>query len=402
MVAIYANELRRSGYEVTTCVGNKHLFFSDNNYDILSNYWADYVVGKNTNKPFGAPQNIVNKVALKLRTTTPVFDGFISKKIFDAHDVFIFIWAGEYLMRNGKDLELLKQKGKKIVSILVGSDVRYPEAFQQEFNTDTVGWPAKYKKSFSHYNQVIRKVELYSDLIFSVPDQAGLAIRSYDHFPIPLIQERYQFNWPDNDVPVVVHAPSAPALKGTDIILDTLDQLKNEGVKFNLHFIKNMKNRELIELLQKADVLVDELVLNGPGILSFEAMLCGCAVATHYYDKSPDCFRPPVCSIDKENIYAVVKKLLTDKEFRKQKAFEGRAYAEKNNNVVIIVKNILNKLSAKEKSNDYQPLFFRDHFRLPEGKTISTLDKKLTQEVAKQWMPDFEQHKVSLEARGLI
>jgi hypothetical protein len=402
MVSIYANELRRLGYEVTTCINGKHPFFADNDYDIQSNYWADYILGRNTNKPVGTPISFLNKAAVKLRTKTSLFDSFISKRIFDKHDVFIFIWAGDYLMRNGKDLEILKKKGKKIVSILVGSDVRYPQAFQQEFGTDTSGWPKKYKNPYSYYNQVLRTVELYSDLIFSVPDQAGLAIRAYDHFPIPLIQERYKFHWADHDVPVVVHAPSASALKGTDLILATFERLKNEGFKFETRFIQNMKNPDLVKLLSESDILVDELVLHGPGVLSFEAMLCGCVAATHFYQQSPESFRPPVCVIDNNNLYEVIKKLITDKEFRKQKAYEGRAYAEKHNNVTLIVQDILNKLSQQNPETVYRPLFFRDHFALPAHENISKKDKELNRIVAEKWMPDYHEHKKDLEQRNLI
>lgn len=401
MIGIYAEELRRRGHEVTTCVNDKHRFFADHHYDIVSNYWADYLLGKKTDKAFGTPYGFLNKAALKLRTATPVFDGLISRKIFDKHDVFIFIWAGDYLMRHGKDLQVLRQKGKKIVSILVGSDVRDAHAFQQAFHTDVSKWPDHYKKSYSHYNRVLRHAELYSDLVFSLPDQSVTGIRPYHHFPIPLDLSRYRFHWSDREVPVVVHAPSAPALKGTDVVLETFEKLKAEGLAFETKFIQNMKNTELVQLLTESDILVDELVLNGPGILSIEAMLSGCAVATHYYEGSPESFRPPVCNVSRDNVYEVTKKLITDKDYRRQLAYAGRAYAEKNNDVALIVTDILNKLQENTEP-EYQPLFFRDEFVLPQGETITAEDLELNRQVAEKWMPDYEQHKASLRQRGLI
>jgi glycosyltransferase involved in cell wall biosynthesis len=402
MIGIYANELRRQGHEVTTCVHAKHRFFAGTDYNIVANFWADYLAGKETNKPFGVQPGFLNKAALKLRTVTPLFDGLISKKIFDQHDVFIFLWAGDYLMRNGKDLEVLKKMGKKVISIFVGSDVRYPVAFEQEFGGNTSEWPANYNKPYSYYNQIVRQAELYSDAIFSVPDQSGIAIRPYHHFPIPIELGKYNFHWTDRDIPVVVHAPSSPALKGTDVILATLERLKEEGLQFELKFIQNMKNPELVKLLSGSDILVDELILNGPGALSIEAMASGCAVATHYLKDSPECFRPPVCAIDAGNIYDVIKKLITDKAYRKNLAYEGRAWIEKNNEVSAVVAEIFDRLDKGDSAAVYTPVFFRDKFTLPATETITPIDKVLNRKVGEKFMQGFGEHESDLQQRGLI
>ncbi|GAA4321358.1 hypothetical protein [Flaviaesturariibacter amylovorans] len=402
LVTLYANELKRQGHQVTTCANTKHRFFPDHHYDLLSDRWADYVLGRDTDVPFGTPNSLLNQAALKLRVTTPLFDGLVTKRIFAEHDVFIFIWAGWYLMRHGKDLEVLKKMGKKVVSICVGSDVRYPQAFEQEFGLPVKDWPAVYQQPFAHYLRLLRQVELHSDLIYSLPDQAGLAIRPYDHFPIPLELDQYSFHYPDRDVPVIVHAPSAPAIKGTDVILGVFDRLRSEGIAFDLRFIQNMPNKELRALLRDSDLLVDELILHGPGILSVEGMLTGNAVATRYYGGSPGFFRPPVCPIDHDNLYDVVKRMIVDKEFRRERAYAGRAWAEQHNDVGRITSGILTQLQEGATACPYQPLFFRDHFVLPKGETASNTDKRLTRAVAEKWMPDFAQHKKSLEARGLI
>jgi glycosyltransferase involved in cell wall biosynthesis len=402
MIGIYADELRRQGHEATTCVHAKHRFFAGTDYNIVANFWADYLAGRDTNKPFGVEPGFLNKAALKLRTVTSLFDGLITKKIFAQHDVFIFLWAGDYLMRNGKDLEVLNKMGKKVISIFVGSDVRYPDAFEQEFGGNIGEWPSNYKKPYSYYNRIVRQAELYSDIIFSVPDQAGIAIRPYHHFPIPLELEKYKFHWSDRDIPVIVHAPSAPALKGTDVILATLERLKEEGLQFELKFIQNMKNRELVQLLSGSDILVDELILNGPGALSMEAMASGCAVATHYLKDSPECFRPPVCAIDAGNIYEVVKKLITDKAFRKNLAYEGRTYVEKNNEVSAVVAEIFDKLGKGDAAAVYTPVFFRDKFKLMDHEAITPHDRALNRQAAEKYMQGFKQHESDLQQRGLI
>jgi hypothetical protein len=203
-------------------------------------------------------------------------------------------------------------------------------------------------------------------------------------------------------VPVVIHAPSEPAAKGTDIVLSTLEQLKNEGINFETKFIQNMSNTELMQLLTDADILVDELYAHGPGFLSFEAMASGCAVATRFYENSPECFRPPVVNITKETIYRQLKKFLTDKDYRKQLIFSGKEYVETNNRAEKVMNDILLLMNGTKSNCDYVPQYFKERFTLPAWEKSSNEQKKHTDKIAREWMPDYQQYRNSLTDRGLI
>lgn len=396
MINIYAEELKRLGHTTTTCTYVKNKFHPNEKFDIVANNWADYLL----DRPL---PSFINKAAVTLKNRTSLFDKHIEHHIYDQHDVFIFIWAGIYLQHHKRDLQLIKQKGKKIISILVGSDVRYPYAFQQEFGMDVSKWPANYHRPYAYFNKTLRDVEMYSDIILSVPDQMGLAIRDYDHFQIPVDLKKYQYNLTGNDKPVVIHAPSNPAIKATDIILNTLEKLKDEGLSFDLKFIQNMENSELLKLLSQSDILVDEMIVHGPALLSFEAMASGCAVATKYLQSSPDCFRPPVKHISPENIYQTVKELIINKDLRQNMAIQGRAYLEKNNTAEALISKMLEKLNNPDRKKEYRPTFFRDHFTLPATENkLSEQDKLASRLVAEKWMPDYEQYKQSLLHRDLI
>src|SRR5205085_2113814 len=112
-------------------------------------------------------------------------------------------------------------------------------------------------------------------------------------------------------------------------------------------------HEDLLKILSKADILVDEIVLHGPGSLSFEAMLSGCAVATKYYENSPECFRPPVWNINEDNIKQQLRALLINKKLRINLAKQGREYALRNNNIEKVAKDILAKMT--DKHYDYYP-----------------------------------------------
>ncbi len=402
MINTYARALRALGHSVTTCSYSKNKYYPTEKYDIEYDFWLDYLLGRKTDFPPGEPLTFMDKVVLKLRNETGLFEKKIERDFIDPFDVFIFIWAGQTLMAKSKDLSIISGKGKKIISVLVGSDVRYASAFQQEFSIDTKEWPVHYRESYSHYNHILRNVEKYSDIILSVPDQMGLAIRPYDHFHLPIDLKRLQFQVHDRDVPIIVHAPSAPAIKGTDIILNTLQRLKDDGLNFKLVHIQNMSNAKLLELLKDADILVDELILHGPGVLSLEAMGSGCAVATRFLESSPSCFRPPIVSIDANNIYERVKELIVNKHLRKELAIAGRKYVEENNDANKIAIELINKLDEKAgpHSYDYTPRFFLDKF-IPEG-PLTITDKAYNEQILRQWIEHAGQSIPSLKERGLI
>ncbi|MBK8774890.1 MAG: glycosyltransferase family 1 protein, partial [Chitinophagaceae bacterium] len=156
--------------------------------------------------------------------------------------------------------------------------------------------------------------------------------------------------------------------KGTDIIEATLEKLSKEGIEFEFISVRNMPNKELLKLLSQADILIDEIVFNGPGALSFEGMLSGCAVATRYIEDSPEVFRPPVWNINAGNIYYKLKKLLTDRDLRIRVAEEGREIgAVANNDVYYIVKGMLADLEFS-RPYDYIPAFLRENYQ-PCSKT---------------------------------
>ncbi|MBK8519924.1 MAG: glycosyltransferase [Chitinophagaceae bacterium] len=285
----------------------------------------------------------------------------------------------------------------------VGSDVRHISAFTQQYKIDTSGWEAGffYEDLLNPKIQKIRYHELYADLIYSVPDQAGLYLRNYNHIRVPLSKNNnIVFNIPARKIPVIIHAPSTSSIKGTDIINATLHQLKNEGYEFEYKFIQNMPNEELVKLLSNADILCDELFLHGPGVLSAEAMAAGCAVATRCLNVEP--FQPPVCSITPENILEKLKLLITDINFRTSLAKAAKIFVDEFNSPKNFAEKILNDMSNENLVSDYEPCFFIRDYMLPVDYSLSAKTKELTNQVIENYGLQQEALKYNLKKRGLI
>jgi hypothetical protein len=137
------------------------------------------------------------------------------------------------------------------------------------------------------------------------------------HLYLAMNLESYGCHVSGRDVPVVVHAPSKREIKGTTEILATLEKLKAEGISFTLKLLEGLPNEEVIRQLVDADVVVDELNESHYGMLGLEAMATGCALAGGNHPElvplPPD---PPMLHLNPENLYAQLRRLLTDKNLR--------------------------------------------------------------------------------------
>jgi hypothetical protein len=365
----YKIGFQKNGHEVKTAVFNHNPFYK-NSFDIVISEMSLYKIN----------HKIFDKKQLYKRTKQRLFNEWklikykkFIRKLIDDHDVIVYLWRS--FLEDFSDLKYARMRNKKIIAIFVGSDVRYFAAFKQQYKVANWTFP----KEMDHQNPKwvlhwIRNVEKYSDLIYSVPDQAGLQLRPYYHLQVPMDVEKFNFNNNENKILKVLHAPSAPHKKGTDIIDTTLNRLKDEGFIFEFISVRNLPHKDLLNLLSTSDILVDELVFHGPGGLSFEAMLSGCAVATRYLESSPAVFQPPIWSIDAENIYEKLKILITDNQLRRELILKGKEYAVVRNSVDHIVAEILLNLESPRQA-DYTPIFLREMYEPVSLEEIKVINK---------------------------
>ncbi len=388
-----AEGFKDMGHSVTTFVFEKNKFYPDINYDIVF-HTTKKTREKSILKPFTKIAHWLDsrqsEIELKQKT----------KEWINEFDLFVFVWRP---WLDEKELfKEIKLADKKIICIHTGSDVRHISAYKQQYNEDVKLW-----EHFFHMedlNEKIRKIrlhELYADAIFSVPDQAGLAIRPYNHLYLPISKNKKIIcNIPARKVPLLVHAPSRSGIKGSSLIMEVVDRLKHEGYQFTFELIQNMANTELIKKLEDADILVDEVLLHGPGVLSSEAMLAGCAVATRTLKDYKEFFDPPVVSIDPDNMYSQLRFLLDNITFRIDLAEKGKQFAMIRNNPSNIAKQMIHDLKRKE--NDYIPRFYIEQYRLPGGVNLNEGNKKLSEIIAKKYYSESLESIERSKSRGLL
>ena len=217
-------------------------------------------------------------------------------------DVFHF-YFGLTLVPKSLQFPLLRALGKRSVMHFLGSDIRGkpPEALE---------WSRR---------AGARVVGSY-DAIRWVPDAhvipPGIDVQAIEPAP-PSDRER----------PVVLHAPSSRARKGTEFVVAACEQLDCE-----LEIVEGLDHREAFERYRRADVIVDQLNAGWYGVFAIEAMALGKPVVTFLHDeavrRTEEAFSVsvPLVGATKETLRNVLRALVDSPEERRRVGAASRAY----------------------------------------------------------------------------
>lgn len=270
------------------------------------------------------------------------------------HDVFIFI-AGNSLLPFNIDLPILKILGKTIIVYFVGCDIRHFYSYEIWLEENQIKYSickdCKNRKicNIKSKKKLVRNFEKYADYIITSPALAQLMIRTYKYIFIPLDVTNIKYNNVFNEVPIIVHAPTNPSIKGTPYILEAVERLKKEGYKFEFKLFEEMGNKEVREALSGADIAVDQLYSVANGMFANEAMAAGCTVLGGNIPSASG--RPmelPVIHTNPDTIYENLKILLDNPEMRYEFGEKGRQYVEKYHDYLKVADDILELITKKK------------------------------------------------------
>jgi hypothetical protein len=330
----------------------------------------------------------------------------VYQKALKECDIFIFFW--ETFHRDHSDLAELKRAGKKVFNVFVGDDARWYYGMKQEFESYHM-LPMEYDKSYDYSVKglesrlkLLRNAEAHADFIFSRLDQAQIELRPYYRWNMMVNSKKFIHRPQQREIPIVAHAPSNRAIKGTKTVLEVFDRLKKEGLNFEVMLIENVPNAKAIEMFGSADILIDQLYCPGTGKLSTEALASGTIVMSHMaYDRYPqknpqEC---PIIDANTLNLYDQLKSLIPDLSRREKLAAQGRPYVEKYLDVSIFCQRILSLAKGEKIEYDYEPTFFREKF-IPESEESKSIYNKWTKVVSQtDW---YKKRVRSGERSGLI
>jgi glycosyltransferase involved in cell wall biosynthesis len=203
-------------------------------------------------------------------------------------DTFMFTSFTGYLADRQYDFRFLKNRGKKIVLLFYGSDIRslpLTKKFFDERGEDTfVNYLPNLKNQL--YDDMIRQTaaaaDKYADLIFNWNyDQIGYLKSPSIPWPYMVDLEAFPFSFSaprEGEKLRVLHCPSHTIVKGTPMVRAAVKQLKSEGFDFDYIELQGVPNSEVLEQLKRSHIVLQEFFCLTPGILGLEALAFGNAV----------------------------------------------------------------------------------------------------------------------------
>jgi len=219
-------------------------------------------------------------------------------------DVFHF-YFGLTLVPRRLQFPILRATGRKAVFHFVGSDIR-----------------GKTPEQLAYAQQADARVVGSYDAIRWVPDA--------DVIPPGIDLKRYMPSPGRGDErPLVVHAPSRKASKGTEFVEAACAQLP-----VDLDVVHGVTHDEAVERYRQADIVVDQLNAGWYGLFAIEAMALGKPVVTFLHDeavrRTEEAFGVPVpiANATKETLADVLRPLVDDADERRRRGALSRRYVE--------------------------------------------------------------------------
>ncbi|MCI0694916.1 hypothetical protein L0337_23270 [candidate division KSB1 bacterium] len=231
--------------------------------------------------------------------------------------------GGLEFFRDGRTILELKKRGKKIICLYTGSDLR------------TRG--------------VIPAIDEVADLRATLElDHLALHPRlQHVFFPLDICRFTPAPSKTSNRI-VIGHAPTNRAAKGSDTIIAAVRGLMSE-FPIDLELIEGLQHHEALRRKARCDIFIDQIGDLGYGINAIEALamgICTCtALVSGFTEKYPD---HPFVEINADNLRERLIWLCRRPEERQKFRQPGRVWVEKMHDARQVVRRIHELLDGKK------------------------------------------------------
>lgn len=211
---------------------------------------------------------------------SPILLGFLMNKT----DKFFYVWSSGFLFKKNFEFYFLKKMNKKLIIMYCGNDIRSPLLSIRY--TDNCGID-NYLNYFSPQEMILQEdrvkkeallADKYADLVFNYElDQISHLKKKV--LPFPYMYPKSKFNFSkdkfDNKKKItIVHAPSSPIIKGTQLVRSAIKKLENQGYDFNYIELIDKSNEEVLSILSESHIVLNQFYGYGHaiGLLGIEAL----------------------------------------------------------------------------------------------------------------------------------
>ncbi len=246
------------------------------------------------------------------------------------YDIFHFHF-GHSLLPFNLDLPILKLLGKKVFMEYHGSDIRRPSVFKEKNKFAYSINQEIEKKSFLKQRRISRYVDgiiVHDHELKEHLFDFGVKIHI---LPLRIDLTNYKVSLPkvQNETICIVHAPSKKEIKGSNIIIETVEELK-EFYNIDFKLVYNMPHEKALRIYQKADLIIDQLRIGSYGMLSIEAMAMGKPVICYLREDLISLFPciPPIINANETNLKEKIEFLIKNPDIRQSLGIQSRKYVE--------------------------------------------------------------------------
>lgn len=287
------------------------------------------------------------------------------KKWMSWADVLHYTWSSAY--HDARDLKWAKEMNKPVFIEWVGSDIRDPvflsginPYYKHALNN---GYEYRDVENGEHKKKVQQQFAEFNGRPLLCPEISLYLNKSL--FPEhTLLMQRVNisefvaaFPSGQNYKPLIVHSPSAKIAKGSNIIIQVIEELKKD-FDFEFKLLHDLERNEVLKIISKADIFLDQIIIGSYGMATMEALAYGKPVMCYLM---PEVFAAglpaecPIVNVNPDNLKEQLIKLVSNPQLRNDIGKQSRAYAEKYHDVAKVSKQLLHiyseAIEAKKKKN---------------------------------------------------
>lgn len=262
------------------------------------------------------------------------------------YDVFHFNWGMSVLDHRSwnvhyLELPLLKRLNKRLIMTFQGCDARFKGESQRTFPISacaecTVPWctprmdKVRQRRIMKAAAYVDQMFALNPDLLHFLPHAEFLPYASIDPGDW---QGGGTIHQPQSSRrPVcILHMPTNRSIKGTAYVEQACGDLQAEGWSLELILVEGRPHREIKDLVARADLVVDQLLVGWYGTMAVEAMASGKPVLCYLREQDLERFVPryeriPLVRTTKHTLTQDLRRLLQNPLSWEPLGAAGQAY----------------------------------------------------------------------------
>jgi glycosyltransferase involved in cell wall biosynthesis len=259
----------------------------------------------------------------------------------------------------GMDLPHLRASGIRVVYRFTGFDLRVPSVDREVnvFSPFHRGYRAPSPEA--QQQRYIEHLRQFVDVFVVQDPEMRAFLPEAEIVPRAVDLDALGYSEPaPRDRPLIVHAPTDRATKGTAEVLAAVSQLRARGVDFDFELLERLPHAEVLERCRRADLVVDQVLIGWYGVFAVEAMALGKPVVAYLRPGLAQQLdhAPPIVSAAPDRLAPALESLIGDADERRRLGIAGRRFVEQVHDVRLVAA-MLERVYGRtqEKPNLYDP-----------------------------------------------